>query len=119
VDRDGAREWWDEVRQSAPSGLGGLWFGLVELADSGWHIYVAGTSTFEATDETAEWAVGPYAWWPDRRYFPLPEMSLLGVADAVEAAASFVRGLSPWSNLPVDGVATGFDDSEFLIVHRA
>jgi hypothetical protein len=95
TDSDAASDWCDAVRQSAPSGLGGLWIGLVELAESDWHIYVAGTSTFDATDETAEWAVGPYVWWPDRRHFPLPEAGLRDVSDALAAAASWVRDLAP------------------------
>jgi hypothetical protein len=73
VDVDEATRWWANVSASAPTDLAGLWFGLVELSPGGWHIYVAGTETFDATDETAEWAAGPFAWWPDNRYLPFGE----------------------------------------------
>lgn len=72
-----------------------------------------------AADETAEWAVGPYLWWPEGRYFSLPEAGRRGVSDALEAAATWVRDLAPWSNVAVDGVATGFDDGDFLVVYPA
>jgi hypothetical protein len=63
-----ARSSWAEVRRSAPESLAGLRFGLVELSPGGWRLYVVGTAEFDADDETAEWAVGPYAWWPEWRY---------------------------------------------------
>lgn len=111
-----AREWWDEIRSSAPQRLGGLWFGLVELADGGWHLYVAGTEHFEVTDETAEWAAAPYAWRPEGGYLPFPAAEL-ETSDAVAEATSCVRQLAPWQDLSVGGVATGFDGGDFEIVY--
>ena len=66
--------WWRRLAPTAPTGLNGLWFGIVELAPPtpGCHLYVAGTETFDAEDETAEWAVPDYAWWPEGRYTPIP-----------------------------------------------
>ncbi|MCP4103444.1 MAG: hypothetical protein GY750_18780 [Lentisphaerae bacterium] len=115
--RAGGREWWAEVQRSAPKGLGGLWFGLTELADVGWHIYVAGTELFESADDMAEWAVGPYRWWPDGRYFAFPEAGNLDVVDALAAAVLFVSDLAPWLDVAVRGVAVGFDEGDFEIVY--
>lgn len=114
---EAAREWWERVRTTAPIGLHGLWFGLVELADGGWHMHVAGTDEFDPDDETAEWAVGPYALWPDERYLELSEVEHLDVGAAVEHAASVVRSCSPWHHIDVDGVAVGFDDGDFAIIY--
>lgn len=115
---DSAPAWWANVSRSAPPALGGLWFGLVELTPGGWHIYVAGTAEFDADDETAEWAVDPYIWWPEDRYFPFPAAGGDDVGAAVSAASDFVERLSPWTTVNVDGVATGFDDGDFVIVRR-
>ena len=113
-----AMDWWKVLGAEAPSGLEGLWFGLVQLSDGGWHIYVAGTATFDADDENADWAVGPYAWWPETpdRYFPFPQADTDSIEDALDAAADFVRDLAPWATMPVRGVATGFDAGDFRIV---
>ena len=54
-----AQDWWADLRRQAPDAVSGLWFGLVELAHAGWHIYVAGTETFDPDDETGEWACEP------------------------------------------------------------
>jgi hypothetical protein len=112
-----AAAWWRNVSETAPRGLRGLWFGLTELADSGWHIYVAGTATFDATDETAEWAVGPYPWLPNGRYFPFPAAGLDDIVAAVDAAVAFVKDLEPWTAITIEGVATGFDAGEFSVVY--
>jgi len=111
-------EWWRAVASSAPANLVGLWFGMTELVPGGWNLYVAGTATFDARDETAEWAVGPYAWWPDDRYFPIPEVEHLGVLEAVRHAAELVRSFTPWADMSVDGVAVGYDDGEFEVVFQ-
>ena len=111
-----ARAWWADVRRSAPAVLAGLWFGLVELAPDGWHLYVAGTAEFDADDETAEWAVGPYAWWPKDRYLPLPDVGELPLGEAVAKASDLVRSIAPWDDLGVAGVAVGFDDGDFTVV---
>ena len=67
------------MRASAPPTVAGLWFGLTELVPGGWHLYVAGTNDFDDDDETAEWAAGPYEWWPEDRYLPLPEVEPVDV----------------------------------------
>jgi hypothetical protein len=112
-----AREWWDALWSSAPPRLRGLWFGLVELLDGGWHLYVAGTERFDSTDETADWAAYPYAWRPDGGYLPFPDAEVLAASDAVAEAVALVRALAPWQDLSVDGVAAGFDDGDFEIVY--
>ena len=40
---DDLQEWWATVSTSALPGLRGLWFGLVELENVGWCMYIAGT----------------------------------------------------------------------------
>lgn len=110
--------WWRTVSAGAPDGLRGLWFGLVELAAGGWHIYVVGTASFDPEDETAEWAVGPHAWNPDGRYFPFPEAGDDDLAAALHSAADLVAKLHPWTTIDVDGVATGFDDGDFVLLHK-
>lgn len=65
---------------------------------------LAGTATFDAEDDTAEWAVGPYAWWPEDRYLAMAELQQLDVGAAVAHAAEVVRSLSPWRDIAVDGV---------------
>jgi hypothetical protein len=112
-------EWWSAVSASAPESLAGLWFGLVELEHEGWSMYVVGTASFDPEDETAEWAVGPYAWEPADRYVPFPEIGQLDVALAVERAAVTVRNLQPWRTVPVGGAAVGFDEGDFTVVYLA
>ena len=109
--------WWERVQTSAPPGLVGLWFGLVELVPGGWSLYVAGTKLFDSLDESAEWAASPYAWWPADSYFAVPQMADLDVPSAVAAASDLVRSLSPWVAVPVAGVAVGFDDGDFAVVY--
>jgi hypothetical protein len=83
----------------------------------------AGTSTspglsgFDSTDETADWAAYPYAWRPDGGYLPFPDAGVLAASEAVAEAVVLVRALAPWEDLPVDGVAAGFDDGDFEIVY--
>jgi hypothetical protein len=111
----GAKAWWGEVRTSAPGGLAGLWFGIVELA-RGWHLYVRGTETFDPDDETAEWAVPDYAWSPEGGYLAVPRLDSLPVREALAQAVEIVRSLEPWRDVPVLGVAVGFDDGDFELV---
>ena len=110
--------WWRTVSAEAPGGLCGLWFGLGELSDGGWHIYVVGTAGFDPEDEAAEWAVGPYAWSADDRYFPFPGAGDDDLAAALRSAADLVSTLHPWTTIEVDGVATGFDGGDFVIVYQ-
>lgn len=111
-------EWWRRLSGEAPDGLVGLWFGLVELAHGGWHMYVVGTAEFDPDDPTAEWAVGPHAWSPDGRYFPFPDAGDDDMAAALQSAADLVSELRPWKAVKVDGVATGFDGGDFVLVHQ-
>ena len=117
--------WWHKVSGTAPARLAGLWFGLVELADGGWHLYVAGTDQFDAGDDTGDWAVGPYAWNDPvtyrndpGAYHPVPEIEALTTSGAVDHIGRIVRALAPWRDIHVDGVAAGFDAGDFAIVYR-
>lgn len=115
-DRAALDKWWRAVRATAPARIAGLWFGLAELADEdGFRLYVAGTETFDASDETAEWAVGPYAWWPEERYSPM-EFPTEDPFGALDAAQAVIRELRPWEHVSVEGVAVGFDDGDFMVV---
>ncbi|MEO6627483.1 MAG: hypothetical protein ABIP03_02835 [Aquihabitans sp.] len=113
---DDLEAWWIDLCRTDPPEVAGLWFGLVELLPGGWHLYVVGTATFDALDETAEWAVGPYAWEPDNRYLALDGMDDTSVAAALEQVAGPVRELRPWRDFGVDGVGVGFDDGDFVLV---
>lgn len=92
--------------------------GIVELPapSPGWHLYVAGTETFDGEGETAEWAVAEYAWWPDNRYFQLPEAQGASHAQRLQEGVQIVKALALWRDVPVAGVAVGFDDGDFEIV---
>lgn len=114
---DLADDWRSRLRAVAPEQVAGLWFGLTELSPGGWHLYVAGTETFDLDDETAEWATGPYVWWPEHRYLAMPEVEEASVADAIEVATRVVRRLAPWADIEVDGIAVGFDDGDFVVIH--
>jgi hypothetical protein len=109
--------WWEQLLKPIPDGLQGLWFGLAEFEPGGWQIYAAGTDRFDADDASAEWAVGPYAWWPQER-FPVPRVGDLPVREAVEYAAELVRGAAPWRDIAVRGVAVGFDGGDFVLVFQ-
>ena len=115
-----AEAWWQQLAATAPTGLSGLWFGIVELAlpTEGWHLYVAGTDTFDPEDETAEWAVPDYAWWPEGRYTPIPVDPEEDFDVTLRKVANLVRHLAPWEAVPVAGVAVGYDDGGFEIVYQ-
>jgi len=85
----------------------------------GWHLYVAGTESFDAEDETAEWAVPDYAWWPDNRYLPIPEIDGLPFTDGLRRAVEVVKSIAPWRDVAVSGAAVGFDDGDFEVVYQA
>jgi hypothetical protein len=96
----------------------------VELADGGWQLYVAGTDQFDANDDTGDWAAGPYCWNDPAghqndpsTYHPIPEIATLPPSDAVDYVAQLVRDLAPWQEIPVDGVAAGFDEGDFAIIY--
>jgi hypothetical protein len=85
----------------------------------GWHLYVAGTETFDPEDATAEWAAADYLWWPEGRYFAVPELATLPYGEMLARAVDLVRSIEPWREVPAIGVAVGFDDGDFQIVYRA
>jgi hypothetical protein len=108
--------WWQRVSETLPEGVKGLWFGMAEFDPGGWCLYVAGTDRFDALDPSAEWAVGPYVWWPQDR-FPVPRLGGLPVGEAVQYAAALVREVAPWEALAVQGAAVGFDEGDFELVY--
>lgn len=118
-----ARSWWQGLAPLAPTDLTGLWFGIftsVSAAPEQRMLYVAGTATFDATDETAEWAADDYVWEPDGRYIVLP--GLAATPDQpfdgpLGHAAAVLREVAPWRDLPAVGVAVGYDDGDFLVLH--
>ena len=113
-------EWWTRGRATAPRSLAGLWFGIVELASPspGWHLYVAGTESFDADDPAAEWAVPDYAWLPDDPYVPLSVDEGKGYQALLGQVVAVVRDLAPWEAVPVSGVAVGFDDGDFEVIYQ-
>jgi hypothetical protein len=122
ADRDVVVGWWLGLVASVPPTVVGLWFGLVELAGTGGasarHLYVAGCPSFDPDDDSAEWAT-EYCWWPEGRYVLVPGLAALDdrePAAVVEYAAGLVRGLNAHTVPGVLGVATGFDDGDFLLV---
>lgn len=124
VDVELARSWWSSLRADLPAGLAGLWFGIFSAVMDGREaktLYVAGTPTFDADDETAEWAVGPYAWEPAGRYVSLPGLAALPdepLEGPLAHAAAVVRETKPWVGTSL-GVAVGYDDGDFEVLHGA
>ena len=113
--------WWARLRTSVPHDVRGLWFGITDLevnGGPGTHLYVAGCPSFDANDETAKWAT-EYVWWPDDRYFGL---ATAGVAteghytDVLDEVVALVKGLGPWDDVGIDGVAVGYDDGDFRLI---
>lgn len=85
-------------------------------------LYVAGTGTFDAADETAEWAAGDYAWEPEGRYIVLPGLAALPdqpFDGPLGHAAAVLREVEPWREKPGAGVAVGYDDGDFLVLHNS
>jgi hypothetical protein len=115
--------WWGRLARVIPADVRGLWFGIADLAlsDSGSrrYLYLAGCPTFDADDETAEWAT-EYCWWPDDRYVLLPTLAAIPekrYAEVLDFAADLVRRLRPIDSAPqVQGAAVGFDDGDFVLV---
>lgn len=115
--------WWERLRRVIPADVRGLWFGMTDLvlADnaSRRYLYLAGCPTFNADDETAEWAT-EYCWWPDDRYVQLPTLAPIPDTRYVEAldfVADLVRRLQPINSAPqVQGAAVGFDDGDFVLL---
>jgi hypothetical protein len=119
------RDWWSVLKPKVPAGIAGIWFGIADLAFDGQQprrtIYVAGCSEFDPADPSAEWAVGPYAWWPDGRYVSPPGLAHLpgeNYTAVLEHAAAILSAIGPHEGLDVDGVAVGFDDGDFLIIWK-
>ena len=55
---------------------------------------------------------------PDGRYFPFPDAGDEELATALQSAAELVSEIRPWTDINVDGVATGFDGGDFVLVHH-
>jgi len=122
ADRDVVVGWWLGLAATVPATVVGLWFGLVELDSpdgaSARHLYVAGCPSFDPDDDSAEWAT-EYCWWPDGRYVLIPGLAALHdrePAAVLEYAAELVRTLNAHMVPGVRGVATGFDDGDFLLI---
>jgi hypothetical protein len=119
-----ARRWWHGLAPLAPTDLAGLWFGIFTSTSGGREqrtLYVAGTATFDADDETAEWAAEEYAWQPDGRYIVLPGLAALPdepFDGPLAHAAAVVQEVAPWLELPTAGVAVGYDDGDFSVLRR-
>lgn len=47
-----------------------------------------------------------------------PEAGDDDLAAALHSAADLVAKLHPWTTIDVDGVATGFDDGDFVLLHK-
>jgi len=68
-------KWLRSVLESEPPApeINGLWFGITDpFVDQdgivvGYELYVSGSSRFDASDPTFEWAASP-EYWPNRRY---------------------------------------------------
>lgn len=124
VDVAAAAIWWASLRNQVPAEAKGLWFGLFEAAKDGEAVrtlYVAGTPSFDADDETAEWAC-EYVWEAEGRYVVLPGLAALPAAPyevPLTHAAEVVRQLRPWRGRDAVGVAVGYDDGDFVILHSA
>jgi hypothetical protein len=122
ADRDAVVGWWLGLAASMPATVLGLWFGLVELAGTDGaaarHLYVAGCPSFDPDDGSAEWAT-EYCWWPEGGYVLIPGLAALDdrePAVVLEYAAELVQTLDAHGVPGVRGVATGFDDGDFLLV---
>lgn len=116
--------WWASLRDQVPTEVRGLWFGIFDAVDNGEEVttlYVAGTPSFDADDATAEWAT-EYVWQPGGRYLVLPGLAALPAQPyevPLKHAAEVVRQLRPWLGLEAVGVAVGYDDGDFVVVHGA
>ena len=114
------KTWWASLLTHEPPAADtvGLWFGLFESAE-GITFYVQGYRTFDADDETAEWATDEPSWAPDGRYLRLP--GLVDAGDwqlALERALRLLEELQPQTTWPgrLAGIAAGFDDGDPHVV---
>jgi hypothetical protein len=118
-----ARRWWESLAPLAPAELGGLWFGIFTAVTDGREqrtLYVVGTATFDAEDETAEWAADDYVWQADGRYVVLPGLASLPdqpFEQPLAHTAAVLRQVAPWRDLPTAGVAVGYDEGDFEVLH--
>ncbi|HBX77246.1 MAG TPA: hypothetical protein DEG43_06355 [Acidimicrobiaceae bacterium] len=119
-----ARSWWSELAPQVPRTAAGLWFGIVDLAgnnerEAARHLYVAGTDSFDPTDDTGDWACDP-VWLTGANYVLLPALAALPDAPyeaQLAHAVAVVRELRPQTTSPdsLQGVAVGVDDGDFEV----
>jgi hypothetical protein len=118
-------EWWSALLHDAEqtSDVVALWFGLVELRRDGssrWELYVAGCGSFDAHDESGDWATDN-VWIPEQRYLHLAgldELATRPYKEMLAYAKHLIEELVPqesWTGPPLRGVAVGFDDGDFEI----
>ncbi len=111
------------MRPQLTPDVAGLWFGIFTASSETSEVrtlYVAGAATFDAQDETAEWAAGEYAWQPDGRYVVLPVLAALAEQPfevPLAHAAAVLREVEPWRDVPGVGAAVGYDDGDFLLLY--
>lgn len=82
---------------------------------------MAGTHDFDPDDETGDWAADEYAWFPEHRYVLLDHLRQLPgepYEKPLEHAATVVQAVTPWGDFPGVGVAVGYDDGDFEVLHR-
>lgn len=117
--------WWESLERSVPETIAGLWFGLFSAAQQDGRavttLFVVGTAAFDADDEAADWAASEYVWQPEGRYVELPELAALP-SSPYEAplahVANVLTAVRPWQHLSGVGAAVGYDDGDFLVLHR-
>lgn len=118
-----AQRWWDALAEQVPEAVAGLWFGIF-TADQGGQtvrtLYVVGTDSFDADDETAEWAAGDYLWEPEGRYVVLPVLASLPEQPydvPLAHASDALRQVRPWTVSARLGAAVGYDDGDVVVLH--
>jgi len=122
--------WWAQLEPDLPTATKGLWFGMAELVFARTsaeaeqttpqvHLYVAGTETFDADDESADWAVPDHLWSPENRYVLVPGLAAPAASfdEVLDRAEALLIELAPQTGHDhLDGVATGFDDGDVRVV---
>lgn len=133
-------KWMDALflKESPPSSVKGLWFGLFESTQPpAYCMYISGSDEFDPKDKTAEWAANK-DWEPENRYFfskildhifhklhtiekNVAEIGMyvlcLGYSSlAVKSMCRTHKALQVWLEQSGRGVAVGFDDGDAVLV---